>query len=60
MSKLETAAARWRAAQALPFVAIDRSARSLHPAVKGDETEKSAIAFHWEAAAALPSISLRC
>jgi transposase len=36
------------------FVAIDRRSRSVHLAVKDDETEKSAIAFLREAAAALP------
>jgi transposase InsO family protein len=36
------------------FVAIDRRSRSVHLAVKDDETEKSAIAFLCEAAAAFP------
>jgi transposase InsO family protein len=36
------------------YVAIDRRSRSLHLAVKDDETEVSAIAFLREAAAALP------
>ena len=36
------------------FVAIDRRSRSVHLAVKGDETEASAIAFLHEAAAAFP------
>ena len=36
------------------FVAIDRRSRSVHLAVKDDETEKSAIAFFWKAAAAFP------
>lgn len=36
------------------FVAIDRRSRSVHLAVKDDETEKSAIAFLHEAAAAFP------
>src|SRR4029079_14827894 len=36
------------------YVAIDRCSRSDHLAVKDDETEKSAIAFLREAAAALP------
>ena len=36
------------------FVAIDRCSRSVHLAVKDDETEKSAIAFLREAAAAFP------
>ena len=36
------------------FVAIDRCSRSVHLAVKDDETEKSAIAFLQEAAAAFP------
>jgi transposase InsO family protein len=36
------------------FVAIDRCSRSVHLAVKDDETEKSAIAFLLEAAAAFP------
>jgi hypothetical protein len=34
------------------FVVIDRRSRSVHLAVKDDETEKSAIAFLLEAAAA--------
>jgi transposase InsO family protein len=37
-----------------PYVAIDRRSRSVHLAVKDDETEKSAIAFLREAAAAFP------
>lgn len=37
-----------------PFVAIDRRSRSVHLAVKGGETEASAIAFLQEAAAAFP------
>ena len=36
------------------FVAIDRHSRSVHLAVKDDETERSAIAFLREAAAAFP------
>lgn len=36
------------------FVAIDRCSRWVHLAVKDDETEKSAIAFLLEAAAAFP------
>ncbi|MBV8869522.1 MAG: DDE-type integrase/transposase/recombinase [Acetobacteraceae bacterium] len=36
------------------YVAIDRRSRSVHLAVKGDETERSAIAFLREAAAAFP------
>jgi transposase InsO family protein len=36
------------------YVAIDRRSRSVHLAVKEDETEKSAIAFLREAAAAFP------
>ena len=36
------------------FVAIDRCSRSVHLAVRDDETEKSAIAFLREAAAAFP------
>ena len=36
------------------FVAIDRRSRSVHLAVKDDETEKSAVAFLREAAAAFP------
>jgi len=36
------------------YVAIDRRSRSVHLAVKADETEASAIAFLREAAAALP------
>ena len=36
------------------YVAIDRRSRSIHLAVKDDETEPSAIAFLREAAAAFP------
>jgi transposase InsO family protein len=36
------------------YVAIDRRSRSVHLAVRDDETEKSAIAFLGEAAAAFP------
>jgi transposase InsO family protein len=36
------------------YVAIDRRSRSVHLAVKGDETEASAIAFLREAASAFP------
>src|SRR5215210_3005610 len=36
------------------YVAVDRRSRSVHLAVKDDETEKSAIAFLREAAAAFP------
>src|ERR671933_566841 len=36
------------------YVAIDRCSRSVHLAIKDDETEKSAIAFLREAAAAFP------
>ena len=36
------------------YVAIDRRSRSVHLAVKDDETERSAIAFLKEAAAAFP------
>ena len=36
------------------YVAIDRCSRSVHLAVKEDETEKSAITFLNEAAAAFP------
>jgi transposase InsO family protein len=36
------------------YVAIDRRSRAVHLAVKDDETEKSAIAFLREAAAAFP------
>jgi integrase-like protein len=36
------------------YVAIDRRSRSVHLAVKDDETEKSAVAFLKEAAAAFP------
>ena len=36
------------------YVAIDRCSRSVHLAVKEDETEKNAIAFLQEAAAAFP------
>jgi transposase InsO family protein len=41
-------------ASATSYVAIDRRSRSVHLAVKDDETEKSAIAFLREAAAAFP------
>jgi hypothetical protein len=37
------------------YVAIDRRSRSAHPAVKDDETEKSAIAFLHEARPPSPS-----
>ena len=37
-----------------PYVAIDRRSRSVHLAVKDDETEPSAMAFLREAAAAFP------
>ena len=36
------------------YVAIDRRSRSVHLAVKDDETERSAVAFLQEAAAAFP------
>ncbi len=36
------------------YVAIDRRSRSVHLAVKDDKTEKNAVAFLWEAAAAFP------
>ena len=36
------------------YVAIDRRSRSMHLAVKNDETERSAVAFLREVAAAFP------
>jgi hypothetical protein len=36
------------------YVAIDRRSRSVHPAVRDDETERSAIPFLREAAKAFP------
>lgn len=44
----------WRASQASSVRRIDRCSRSVPLAVKDDETERSAIAFLREAAAAFP------
>ncbi len=52
LPKLQTADGERR--KRFLFVAIDRCSRSVHLAVKDDETEKSAIAFLREAAAAFP------
>ncbi len=52
LPKLQTANGERR--KRFLFVAIDRRSRSVHLAVKDDETEKSAIAFLREAAAAFP------
>ncbi len=52
LPKLQTANGERR--KRFLFVAIDRCSRSVHLAVKDDETEKSAIAFLREAAAAFP------
>src|SRR3954470_13457210 len=52
LPKLQTADGERR--QRYLYVAIDRRSRSVHLAVKDDETEASAIAFLHEAAAALP------
>src|ERR687894_249826 len=52
LPKLQTANGKRR--KRYLYVAIDRCSRSVHLAVKDDETERSAIAFLREAAAALP------
>jgi transposase InsO family protein len=52
LPKLRTAGGAWR--RRYLFVAIDRRSRSVHLAVKDDETEASATAFLREAAAAFP------
>jgi transposase InsO family protein len=52
LPKLRTADGAWR--QRYLFVAIDRRSRSVHLAVKDDETEASARAFLREAVAAFP------
>ena len=52
LPKLQTADGQRR--KRYLFVAIDRCSRSVHLAVKDDETERSAIAFLREAAAAFP------
>ncbi len=52
LPKLQTADGERR--KRFLYVAIDRRSRSVHLAVKNDETEQSAIAFLREAAAAFP------
>ena len=52
LPKLRTADGEWR--RRFLFVAIDRRSRSVHLAVKDDETEASARAFLTEALAAFP------
>ena len=52
LPKLRTADGEWR--KRFLFVAIDRRSRSVHLAVKDDETEASATAFLREALAAFP------
>jgi transposase InsO family protein len=52
LPKLQTADGERR--KRFLYVAIDRRSRSVHLAVKDDETEQSAIAFLREAAAAFP------
>ena len=52
LPKLRTAGGEWR--KRFLFVAIDRRSRSVHLAVKDDETEASASAFLAEAIAAFP------
>ena len=52
LPKLRTAGGEWR--KRFLFVAIDRRSRSVHLAVKDDETEASAKAFLGEALAAFP------
>ena len=52
LPKLQTANGERR--KRFLYVAIDQRSRSVHLAVKDDETEKSAIAFLREAAAAFP------
>jgi transposase len=52
LPKLRTADGEWR--KRFLFVAIDRRSRSVHLAVRDDETEASATAFLGEALAAFP------
>src|SRR5215218_2094165 len=52
LPKLRTAGGEWR--KRFLFVAIDRRSRSVHLAVRDDETEASARAFLEEALAAFP------
>jgi transposase InsO family protein len=52
LPKLRAAGGAWR--KRFLFVAIDRRSRSVHLAVKDDETEASAVAFLGEALAAFP------
>jgi transposase InsO family protein len=52
LPKLRTAGGEWR--KRFLFVAIDRRSRSVHLAVKDEETEASATAFLGEALAAFP------
>jgi transposase InsO family protein len=52
LPKLRTAGGGWR--KRFLFVAIDRRSRSVHLAVKDEETEASATAFLREALAAFP------
>jgi transposase InsO family protein len=52
LPKLRTAGGEWR--KRFLFVAIDRRSRSVHLAVRDDETEASARAFLGEALAAFP------
>ena len=52
LPKLRTADGKWR--KRFLFVAIDRRSRSVHLAVKDDETEASARSFLEEALAAFP------
>jgi transposase InsO family protein len=52
LPKLRTAGGEWR--KRFLFVAIDRRSRSVHLAVKDEETEASATAFLKEALAAFP------
>ena len=52
LPKLRTAGGEWR--KRFLFVALDRRSRSVHLAVKDEETEASAVAFLGEALAAFP------
>lgn len=52
LPKLQAADGEWR--KCFLYVAIDWRSRSVHLAVKNDETERSAIAFLHEGAAAFP------
>jgi transposase InsO family protein len=52
LPKLRTAGGEWR--KRFLFVAIDRRSRSVHLAVKDEETEANAVAFLREALAAFP------